>query len=214
MTITVHGFEDREIQEREFYSMISKTPKGADKDITINFNGLTKTLEHWHESYCGIVYIEGDMFTDIANVAENCNVLVPHVCNNQGGWGAGFVIPLGRNYPLAKSQYLTLDSYTLGETQFVENKVGDFNVVVCNMIAQTLGGYRPLYYNHLAHCMDSVAKYAKNNSINQIMAPAFGAGLAGGDWNVIKELINDCWLKNGIFVDIYYLKGTFTPPVN
>jgi len=214
MKITVHGLTSYEISKEEFFKLISRDPCGADELIVIDVDGLQKTLKEWHEGFYEINYIEGDMFADVANVVKSCNVIVPHVCNNQGGWGAGFVIPLGKNYPNAKAQYLHLDAYTLGETQFVENKVGDNNVVICNMIAQTLGGSRPLYYNHLAKCMDAVADYALRNDIIQIMAPAFGSGLAGGDWDVIKELINDCWLEKRLFVDIYYLKGTFTPPFN
>lgn len=36
-----------------------------------------------------IKYQEGDLFPVVA--AEPSAVVIPHVCNNQGGWGSGFL---------------------------------------------------------------------------------------------------------------------------
>ena len=41
----------------------------------------------------------------------NGEVIIPHICNNVGGWGAGFVVPLGRHYPDAKKSYKNLKNY-------------------------------------------------------------------------------------------------------
>jgi len=99
--------------------------------------------------------------------------------------------------------------FELGETQFVNT---DNRIFVANMIAQTLGGVRPLFYNHLARCMDSVAKFVIDcNNVGEhksrIIAPLFGSALSGGDWNFVEKLIEDCWLRKDISVTIYYLKG-------
>jgi hypothetical protein len=157
-----------------------------------------------------IKYIEGDMFGDLKNIPENEMVFLPHVCNDQKAWGQGFVGPLGKNYPVAKNNYLNSKSIVLGHTQFIP--VSN-NIIVCNMVAQTLGGVRPLYYNHLVVCMERVAETIHTfnwDEKKRIIAPAFGSNLAGGDWNFITELINDCWIDRGIDVTIYYLPGTLT----
>lgn len=143
-----------------------------------------------------IKYIKTDLFEYIKDTKEQ--IIVPHVCNNKGKWGTGFVVPLGINYPRVKESYLcNIKRLKLGENDlvFIDNKL------FVNMIAQTLGGNRPLYYNKLAQCMDLICSYPSN----RIIAPKFGSGLAGGNWDFIKELIEDCWIKRGFDVTICYL---------
>lgn len=150
-------------------------------------------------------YIEGDMFSVLESNPNK--IIIPHICNSHGAWGAGFVVPLGRHFPKAKESYLAWAkerTFVLGSTQIVQ--VSE-NVHVANMVAQVLGGARPLFYNHLAKCLDDVAKFVLENS-GEIHAPMFGSGLAGGNWNIVEELICDSWLRYGLSATIYYLPGT------
>lgn len=157
-----------------------------------------------------IKYQEGDLFPVVGT--EPSSVVIPHVCNNQGGWGSGFVVPLGRNYPIAQncyhmwhegryfndSPYCRFPDYEdmvrisgkfgLGQTQIVQASAPD--LFVANMVAQILGGSRPLFYNHLVKCMEYVGKFAKEQNA-KIMCPMFGSALAGGDWKFIEQLIED-----------------------
>lgn len=144
-----------------------------------------------------LTYVEGDLFQAIDKVDRA--TVIAHVCNNKGRWGAGFVVSLGKKYPHAREAYI---GSNLGDIQMVLVNTNP-NIYVCNMIAQTLGGKRPLYYNHLSTCMDSLV--TKMNRKEQIYAPRFGAGLAGGDWRVIEALIYDCWIRAGIDVTIFHL---------
>lgn len=147
-----------------------------------------------------ITYHVGNLFD-----AEKKNCIIAHVCNNMGGWGSGFVVPLGRNYPKAREEYYNNTSYILGHTQLVEiSQIS--KVYVANMIAQTLGGKRPLYYNHLARCMDQVRDYAKAFEV-KIYAPLFGSKLAGGNWDFIEQLIIDSWNSCHLDVHIFQLAG-------
>ena len=158
-------------------------------------------------------YVEGDLFEYV----DKCDtpIIIPHVCNNQGVWGAGFVVPLGKKYPLAKTIYLRnhlLGQLDLGSVDFIE--VSD-NIMVANMIAQTLGGSRPLYYNDLAYCMDTIIgtkddEFDKDTKgrFQKIVCPMFGSGLAGGDWNFIEKLIEDCWIREGWDVTVCYFKSS------
>ena len=158
-----------------------------------------------------INYIEGDLFAAIKNRTKP--VCIPHICNNQGAWGAGFVVPLGRNYPKARERYLA-GQMKLGRTGFLTIEEPPLpRILICNMIAQELGGMRPLFYNALAKCLDRVARRIDGWGF-EIHAPAFGSGLAGGDWKVIEPLIQDCWIRSGVAeaVNIYFLPGTFLPP--
>lgn len=156
-----------------------------------------------------LLYSEGDIFQTLQSLESK--TLLPHVCNNEGAWGAGFVVPLGRFYPKSREEYLQLKQtgkLELGHTQFVE--VAD-TVTVCNMVAQTLGGRRPLRYDALVHCMLQVAKHASENDIDRIDCPLFGAGLAGGAWPFIHKLIQDCWIKRNIGVLVHYMPDKSPP---
>jgi len=150
-------------------------------------------------------YSEGDLFESIQNSKPT---LLPHIVNSEGKWGSGFVIPLGKRYPKSKEMYLKWSNgekmeapFLLGRTQFVNCD----NIVICNMLSQTLGGIRPLRYDALVKCMLQVSDYAIQHQINQIDCPIFGAVRAGGCWSFIHELIKDCWISRNINVTVHYL---------
>ena len=165
-----------------------------------------------------INYIEGDLFPIIKEKSLNAQIIVPHVCNNQNFFGKGFAAALSKHYPKVKQTYhsdYVNGSAQLGVSRFIEC---DNNILICNMIAQTFGGKRPLFYNYLAKCMDEVAnriqEFAVIQGVNyEIHAPVFGSGLAGGDFKFIRLLIEDCWIRRDIYpINIYYLPGTFLSP--
>lgn len=149
-------------------------------------------------------YFEGDLFSEIIGTPDK--TLIAHVCNDKGGFGKGFVSSLTKAFPRAKESYLEWfkeKDFGLGKTKFVD--LGN-NIQVAHMVAQTLGGDRPLYYNHLVKCMEEVASVVLSENL-KIVAPLFGSNLAGGNVNFIDELIEDCWAKKGIDVSIYYLEN-------
>ena len=172
-----------------------------------------------------IKYIEGDLFALVKTDKDPGPTIIAHCCNDKGAFGAGFVVPLAKNFPSSKDKYLQWHTepgliggpqmnctgeFGLGETQFVNI---DDKIFVANMVAQTLGGVRPLFYNHLSRCLDAVAKFEKFLTDSRlypakIIAPAFGSGLAGGDWEIVEQLIYDSWIRRDIPVTICYLPGT------
>jgi hypothetical protein len=160
---------------------------------------------------------KGDLF-DYVGKNPNKVIYIPHVVNSYGAWGAGFVLAVSKYYKDAESRYRKVaehKSLKLGRTHYIPCKnhndlsVSYRNVIICNMCAQELGGKRPLYYNHLATCMDDVANFILSSEdktvINEIMCPKFGSALAGGNWEFIKELIHDCWVRRGLTVKVFYL---------
>ena len=160
---------------------------------------------------------------------EDHRVLVAHVCNDVGAFGAGFVLAVtkawgqGPEHKYKEQVSATPASERLGEVSYAlvkEAPNGDLlspQIIVANMIAQSstisTGNRRPLKYNALARCMDEVARIvikSQNENkcrIDSIHCPKFGSDLAGGDWAFIEELINDCWLVKGINVTVYEWDG-------
>lgn len=167
--------------------------------------------------YDKIKYFKGDLFALVDKVRETkkCPIVITHIVNNIGAWGSGFVVPLGRKYPQAKERYRASVDWakttgTLGTTTTVIVEESP-NVVVHNMMAQEgTGGVRPLRYNSLVRCLEDSASriLAVMPENTEIIAPAFGSGLAGGNWKFIEDLIVDCWIRKGINVTICYIDGT------
>jgi hypothetical protein len=144
-------------------------------------------------------------------------VYIPHVCNNLGGWGAGFVLALNKAFGKLPMETYKLDvtANCLGKVSFA--LVGD-NTIIANMIAQNayldaIKNVRPLKYDALVECMKAVAEdilikkslYQVEHDVLHITihCPKFGSELAGGNWEFIEALIEDCWLNKGIDVTVY-----------
>ena len=132
--------------------------------------------------------------------------IIAHICNDIGGWGKGFVQPLGRRYPEAEAQYRawfrrkTDPPFALGQVQFVE-VAGQ--VWVANMIAQhgigRQGPTPPLRYEALRKCLRSARAFAQaQNAFVQM--PRIGCGLAGGNWEEVSKIVEEELVSHGLFV--------------
>ena len=153
-----------------------------------------------------ITYVKGNLFEH--DFDPEIHTFIPHVCNDKGAFSAGFVVPLAKEFPQAKASYLSQKGYLrLGQIQVP--KVAQ-NITVINMIAQTLGGERPLNYEALVRCMKNARAHINATpGRHEIIAPLFGSGLAGGSFEFIEQLIEDIWPD--FKVTIYYLKESDLP---
>ena len=162
-----------------------------------------------------IEYVCGNLFDSIP---QNTVVYIPHICNDAGRMGSGFVVPLYTKWPIVRRIYLQLfkenKNNKLGQCQFIDVGIESM-VTVVNMIAQhgtiSKENKKPIKYAALIKCMETVrnaflddVKYAPKIS-HQIICPKFGSKLAGGSWGFIEELINEIWIDAGIPVTVYYL---------
>jgi O-acetyl-ADP-ribose deacetylase (regulator of RNase III) len=136
-----------------------------------------------------IKYIIGDATCPVGSGKQ----AIVHICNDKGGWGAGFVLALSKKWKEPERQYrkwAKSEHFKLGKIQVV--KCSD-DLYVINMVAQrgfALPGYVPLSYTALRDCLKQVNEFAKQSNIT-LHAPKFGAGLAGGDWRKIEAIINE-----------------------
>ncbi|MFB4359813.1 macro domain-containing protein [Pantoea sp. BS_8] len=139
-----------------------------------------------------IHYHSGD-----ASIPFKESVIILHVVNNLGKWGKGFVLSLSKRYPLAKEKYLASSriGYKMGDVQFIE--VDTLNrVFVANMVAQEgikksqRDAKRYISYEALEECLEIASDYALCNRL-EVQMPMIGAGLGGGDWQVIIDIIKD-----------------------
>lgn len=150
-------------------------------------------------------YVTGDATIPITG---NNNFII-HVQNDVGAWGAGFSGAVGKRWPAAENAYRLWyrqkNNFKLGEIQVVNVQS---NISVINMIAQkglrSVDNPKPIDYDALRTCLDKVGELVSDDK-GSIHAPRFGAGLAGGDWEVIEEMIQELLIKRGINVTIYDL---------
>jgi O-acetyl-ADP-ribose deacetylase (regulator of RNase III) len=136
-----------------------------------------------------IIYVIGDA----TNPQGDGKKYILHICNNVRGWGAGFVLSLSRKWAAPEKAYRAMsnEEMILGNVQYVpvEN-----DITVVNMIGQhdirSINGIPPVRYDAIKNCLQKVNEEAKKNNAT-IHCPRFGAGLSGGDWNVIESIIKE-----------------------
>ncbi len=132
-----------------------------------------------------IEYVKGDATYPIM---EKGNNFILHVCNNVGAWGAGFVLALSKRWDMPEALFRS--TYPpLGTIQCCQV---DERLFVVNMVA--MAGLRsklnpsPLNYDTLSACLRKVnIAYGRKGAAFHM--PKIGAGLAGGDWATIENII-------------------------
>lgn len=151
--------------------------------------------------------------------------IIAHICNDAGGWGAGFVVAISRRWAEPESAYrrwargeaqtggliIGSPTFQLGQVQFVS--VGP-KLAVANMVAQRGYGRSgtaphrtddedesqpPIRYEALALCLKTVSNVAGHLGASVHM-PRIGTGLAGGKWERIEPLISKMLEGRDVYV--------------
>jgi O-acetyl-ADP-ribose deacetylase (regulator of RNase III) len=130
----------------------------------------------------GIKYINGD-------VLNSGEPVVVHGCNCFNNMGSGIAKQVKIEYPEA---YLVDYQTVPGNV----NKLGTYTTAVGKNGTRIINAYTQYHYSRTKVMADYNAIEAVFNKICQdfpehrvIAMPKIGAGLAGGDWNVIEKLL-------------------------
>lgn len=134
-----------------------------------------------------ITYIDGD----ILQLAKTG--IIAHVVNDLGGWGRGFSGQLSKAYPRAEPSYRKWHKSPFFSLGFTHLESLTNHLLVAHMAAQhgykTADHPQPLDYDHLRSCLESLTRTEDTTKV--IHMPRIGAGLGGGDWGAIEDIIND-----------------------
>lgn len=128
-----------------------------------------------------IEYIKGDIF-------ETEHKYILHGCNAQGVMGAGVAKAIKQTYPFAYETYRKSyenDGLELGQVQIVKCR----NRTIINAITQKnygRDGLRYVSYDAISNCFAALEEILYGETIAM---PKIGAGLAGGNWNIIEAII-------------------------
>jgi O-acetyl-ADP-ribose deacetylase (regulator of RNase III) len=139
---------------------------------------------------------------------------IVHCCNNLGIWGAGFVLAVSKRWPKAEAAYRTWDAecrargetLPLGQVQLVEVEpdIWVFNLIGQEGVGPKRDGTPPINYHAIHQGLFIVENAAKIVGASVHM-PRMGAGLAGGDWNRIEQIIVEELCVRGVEVTVYDL---------
>lgn len=151
-----------------------------------------------------IKYAKGDVLKSGADI-------IAHGCNCIGGFGSGVAGQIAKQFPIAKDSYLYKyeeQGWQLGDVQFVviENTSLWSSRYIANCATQK--EYYPrdkvhADYEAIRVAMQKVKEFAKMHDLT-VAIPKIGAGLAGGDWKIIEQILEAVFADYNVAV--YYLE--------
>lgn len=161
-----------------------------------------------------IHYVKGD-----ATYPDACHgpKIIAHIVNDEGKWGKGFALALGKMFPSARIDYLRWHRdgphFGLGKVKFSAPKEnGSASPWIAHMVAQHSIQIAsrplstpPIRYESLRICLHIVSAAAANSK-RTVHMPRIGTGLAGGKWEVIEPMINQTLCDKGVDVYVYDLQ--------
>jgi len=153
-----------------------------------------------------IEYVTGDA---LDARGEGPRVILHLVNDRTPNWGGGFARALRDRYPESQTDFLEWargGKLRLGTTRIARI---DPMLRVMTLVAQK--GYGPSERPRLRYDALRAALRAASDSLvdepASVHMPRIGAGMAGGDWNVISELIQEEIVDRGHEVIVYSLPG-------
>jgi O-acetyl-ADP-ribose deacetylase (regulator of RNase III) len=161
-------------------------------------------------------YVEGDVTKPIGEGIK----LICHIVNDQGLMGSGVARSLFQKWGKVRTRYIDWYEnsksgervdFDLGSIQLVnvEPDIAVFNMVAQHMVGRDEKGYPPIRYDALINCLRDVAQFIASSYIKQSIHIPYkmGADRAGGDWDIIENIIKNELCSKDIDVTIYKLKG-------
>ena len=140
-----------------------------------------------------IEYVKGDLFSTQV-------MTIVHGCNAQGVMGSGVARIIREKYPKAytryRSQFEAQRGLKLGDAFPVpcgnrDEDLDNFKIIVNAITQEFYGsdGKRYVSYDAVAKSMETINRFSEIYAIEEVAMPKIGAGLGGGDWNVISAII-------------------------
>ena len=132
-----------------------------------------------------INYKTGDL---IASVTEG---VILHGCNALGVMGAGFALQLKTQYPTNFKDYQAFcKNYSDILGNYVCTVTNNYKLIIVNAITQqAVGGRRAVSYDAIDDIFHQIYLSYNNDWNKHIQMPKIGAGLGGGKWEIIEEIM-------------------------
>jgi O-acetyl-ADP-ribose deacetylase (regulator of RNase III) len=143
-------------------------------------------------------YVQKDL------LETDCDIIA-HGVNCSGGFASGVAGQIAKKFPLAKEWYLAKyhdDRWELGHVQFVPMPWS--GKIIANCATQKeYGRDGKVYvdYGAVKEVMHKLYDFAKSANAS-VGIPKIGAGLAGGDWQIIEAIIEEVFHDREIVVHV------------
>jgi O-acetyl-ADP-ribose deacetylase (regulator of RNase III) len=144
---------------------------------------------------------------DLLNIKSNA--ILVHGCNAQGVMGAGIAKQVKNMYQSSYEEYVDfLNDFenrkdSLGEISGGWVGPRESNLFLVNGITQFgCGGERPMSYDAVDGVFSKVGEIARQTGLH-VYYPSIGAGLGGGEWSIIRSII-DFNLRNANHTHVVY----------
>lgn len=132
-----------------------------------------------------IIYKQGDL------LSASQRVLV-HGTNNRGVMGSGVARQIRARWPNVYEVYaLKHKVFGLDLGDVIPVATLDGKVIVNAVTQDGFGrdGKQYVSYDAIEKCFEIINDRVHNWEVNEVALPRIGAGLGGGDWSVIEEII-------------------------
>lgn len=154
-----------------------------------------------------VIDICGDILTE-ASTENKHGTIVCHQVNCKGVMGAGLAKQIKEKFPFVfkayKKKCLSTNSLALlGDVQFVS--VLERNYIIANCFGQERYGADKMYtdYEALRKCFRMIHSNFPNDTIR--IPYKMGCGLAGGDWSVVRGIIEEEFSGDDCRIEIWRL---------
>jgi O-acetyl-ADP-ribose deacetylase (regulator of RNase III) len=127
----------------------------------------------------------------MGNLMEAAEPCIAHGCNAQGVMGSGVALAIRKTFPDAFRVYerTYIDGHNhlqMGTVAIAHTK----GKLIANCITQEYfgpGDRRYVSYDAISLCLQMINNY----KIDSVALPLIGAGLGGGNWNIIATIIEE-----------------------
>jgi len=135
---------------------------------------------------------------DLLEVKEG---IICHQCNSKGVMGKGLALSIKVRFPENYKVYKEACKIGVRLGDVIFYKVTD-QLYIANLIGQARYGYgtRLTDYDALWSALGKVKRFSQETNLTPYFPFGMGAGLGGGNWEVISEMIVDMFEPNNFVV--------------
>lgn len=188
-------------------------------DVVIKDKNIS--LFRWTEND-GVIKMYGEDKSKIGNVFNTSDSCIIHGVNCLGVMGAGIALQIRNRFPKVFQEYseyvkqCNLRGISLiGRAQFVEVGIGNYivNAFTQEKTAKNIGDVA-ISYSAILNSLMLTAQGCVERGIKSVSMPRIGSDLGGGDWGIVRSIINAVFESVGIEVTVYVLPKEYVSKSN
>jgi O-acetyl-ADP-ribose deacetylase (regulator of RNase III) len=153
-----------------------------------------------YPQYPNLRYVTGDLLQSY----KDGITVIGHQCNCRGGWNAGIHGQIGKRWPTVIESYRSVP-WQLGHCRIFKTGLPNFSIAYLAGQDDYGNALRTgrvyTQYDALLTALPTLASAIQPE--DKIAFPLIGAGLAGGDWSIIAQMISETFLDRETTIYIY-----------